>query len=296
MPLVPVGGALIRVCNGQDLIIGKEITDDVDDRALRNASADSANWLTYGRTYDEQRHSPLRQIDEANVSRLGLAWSLDLNTLRGLEGTPLVHNGVLYTTSAWSVLHAVDASTGQLLWTYDPGVPKQHAKFACCDVVNRGPALYKGGVYIGTLDGRLVAVDAATGELVWQVQTTHRDAAYTITGAPRIAGGRVLIGNGGAEYGVCGYVTAYAAETGEQLWRTYTVPGDPSKPFESQALRRAAATWSGEYWKAGGGGTAWDAIVYDPELDYVYIGVGNGSPWSRSSPAPRTQRAASSPA
>ncbi|MGH7469613.1 MAG: PQQ-dependent dehydrogenase, methanol/ethanol family [Longimicrobiales bacterium] len=256
-------------------------SDVVDDAALRAADADSANWLTYGRTYDEQRHSPLRQIDEANVSRLGLAWSLDLNTLRGLEGTPLVHNGVLYTTSAWSVLHAVNAATGQMLWTYDPQVPKQHAKFACCDVVNRGPALYEGRVYVGALDGRLVAVDAATGQLAWEVQTTPKGTAYTITGAPRVAGGRVLIGNGGAEYGVRGYVTAYAAATGEQLWRTYTVPGDPSRPFESEALRRAATTWSGEYWKAGGGGTAWDAIVYDPELDYVYIGVGNGSPWYR---------------
>jgi quinohemoprotein ethanol dehydrogenase len=269
VPLLPLTFLLITSCRSAV----------VDDRALRSAGSDSANWLTHGRTYDEQRHSPLRQIDETTVSRLRLAWYLDLNTVRGLEGTPLVHEGVLYTTSAWSVLHAVEASTGRLLWTYDPEVPKQHAKFACCDVVNRGPALYKGRLYFGTLDGRLVAVDATTGEMVWQVQTTPHNSAYTITGAPRIAGGRVLIGNGGAEYGVRGYVTAYAAETGEQLWRTYTVPGDPSQPFESDALRRAAATWSGEYWKAGGGGTAWDAIVYDPELDYVYIGVGNGSPW-----------------
>lgn len=237
--------------------------------------------MTHGRTYEEQRHSPLRQIDEETVARLGLAWSLDLGTRRGLEATPLVHDGVLYVTGAWSVLHAVDAATGERRWTHDPRVPRGHAKFACCDVVNRGAALYRGKVYLGTLDGRLVAVDAVSGETAWEVRTTPEGSAYTITGAPRIAGGRVVIGNGGAEFGVRGYVSAYDAGTGELLWRTYTVPGDPSRPFESEALRRAAETWNGEWWTAGGGGTAWDAIVYDPELDLVYVGTGNGSPWYR---------------
>ena len=251
----------------------------VDDAALRAADADSANWLTYGRTYTEQRFSPLKQIDEQSVAKLGLAWSYDLETLRGVETTPLVKDGVLYATSAWSIVYALDARTGNLLWKYDPKLAKDHAKYVCCDVVNRGVALYKGRVYLGTLDGRLIALDAKTGAPAWDVQTTPKEGSYAITGAPRIAKGRVLIGNAGAEYPVRGYVSAYDADTGNLAWRAYTVPGDPSKPFESEALRRAAATWSGEWWTAGGGGTAWDALVYDPELDLVMFGTGNGSPW-----------------
>ncbi len=251
----------------------------VDDAALRAAEGDPANWITYGRTYSEQRFSPLQQIDEQTVSRLGLAWSFDLGTLRGLEATPLVSDGVLYTTSAWSLVYAFNARTGQLLWQFDPQVPKDHAKFVCCDVVNRGVALYRGRVYVGTLDGRLIALDAKTGAVVWQTQTTPKDGPYAITGAPRVANGRVFIGNTGSEYAVRGYLSAYDAETGNLIWRTYTVPGDPSKPFESEAMRRAAATWSREWWKAGGGGSPWDTIVYDPDLDFVFFGTGNGSPW-----------------
>jgi quinohemoprotein ethanol dehydrogenase len=252
---------------------------EVDDDALRAADGDSANWITYGRTYLEQRFSPLKQIDEQSVGKLGLAWSYDLQTLRGVEATPLVKDGVIYTTSAWSIVFAFDAKTGKQLWKYDPKVPKDHAKYVCCDVVNRGVALYKGRVYVGTLDGRLIALDEKTGEPVWDVQTTPKDGSYAITAAPRIAKGRVLIGNAGAEYPVRGYVSAYDAETGNLAWRTYTVPGDPSKPFESGAMKRAAATWSGEWWKAGGGGTAWESMVYDPELDLVYFGTGNATPW-----------------
>ncbi|HXC77738.1 MAG TPA: PQQ-dependent dehydrogenase, methanol/ethanol family [Candidatus Acidoferrum sp.] len=252
---------------------------EVDDAALRAADGDSTNWLTYGRTYTEQRFSPLKEINDQTVGKLGLAWSYDLETLRGVESTPLAKDGVLYVTSAWSLVYAFDARTGNLLWKYDPQVPKDHAKYVCCDVVNRGVALYKGRVYVGTLDGRLIALDAKTGAPVWDVQTTPKDGSYAITGAPRIAKGRVLIGNAGSEYPVRGYLSAYDAATGVLAWRTYTVPGDPSKPFESDAMKRAAATWAGEWWKAGGGGTAWDAIVYDPELDFVYFGTGNGSPW-----------------
>jgi quinohemoprotein ethanol dehydrogenase len=251
----------------------------VDDAALRAADGDSANWITYGRTYSEQRFSPLKQIDEQSVGKLGLAWSYDLETLRGVEATPLVKDGVIYATSAWSIVYAFDARTGKLLWNYDPKVPKDHAKYVCCDVVNRGVALYKGRVYVATLDGRLIALDEKTGAPVWDVQTTPKDGSYAITAAPRIAKGRVLIGNAGAEYPVRGYVSAYDAETGNLAWRSYTVPGDPSKPFESDAMKRAAATWSGEWWKAGGGGTAWESMVYDPELDLVYFGTGNASPW-----------------
>jgi quinohemoprotein ethanol dehydrogenase len=250
-----------------------------DDAGLRAADGDSANWLTYGRTYSEQRFSPLKQLNEQSVSKLGLAWQFDLGTIRGAEATPLVKDGVMFATSAWSIVYALDVWTGTLLWKYDPQVPKDHDKYVCCDVVNRGVALYKGRVYVGTLDGRLVALDAVTGAPDWIAQTTPQGGSYAITGAPRIAMGRVLIGNAGSEYPVRGYISAYDAETGKLAWRTYTVPGDPSKPFESDALKQAATTWSGEWWKAGGGATVWDSIVYDPELEQVYFGTGNGSPW-----------------
>jgi alcohol dehydrogenase (cytochrome c)/quinohemoprotein ethanol dehydrogenase len=247
------------------------------------------DWLTYGRTYSEQRFSPLKQINDHNAESLGLAWSFDLDTHRGQEATPLVADGMMYFTSAWSKVFAVNAASGELLWSYDPKVPREWGVYACCDVVNRGVALWEGKVYAATLDGRLVALDARDGKLVWQQLTIDPEWHYTITGAPRIAKGRVLIGNGGGEYGVRGYVSAYGAQTGKLLWRFYTVPGDPAKPFEQPILAQAAKTWTGEWWKIGGGGTVWDAIVYDPELDLVYIGVGNGSPapsWlSRRRPA-----------
>jgi quinohemoprotein ethanol dehydrogenase len=252
---------------------------EVDDATLRLADADTANWLTHGRTYSEQRHSPLRQVNETSVAQLGLAWSVDMQTLHGLEATPLVHDGVMYLTGTWSVVYALDARTGKELWRHDPKAPRDHGKFMCCGVVNRGVALYRGRVYVGTMDGRLLALDATTGAQVWSVQTTPVDSAYSITGAPRIAGGKVIIGNAGSEYAVRGYLSAYDAMTGALAWRTWLVPGDPSKPFESEALRRAAKTWSGEWWKGGGGASPWDPIVYDPALDMVYIGTANPSPW-----------------
>ncbi|HSG07589.1 MAG TPA: PQQ-dependent dehydrogenase, methanol/ethanol family [Longimicrobiales bacterium] len=251
----------------------------VDDARLVAADADRENWLAHGRTYKEQRHSPLTEINEGTIDRLALAWYADMGTIRGLEATPIVVDGTIYVSSSWSILHAFDAATGEHRWTYDPKVDRAHARFVCCDVVNRGVAAYDGKIYAGTIDGRLVAVTADSGELVWEAQTTPVGKAYSITGAPRIAKGRVLIGNGGAEFGVRGYVSAYDARTGELDWRTYTVPGDPALGHENEWIAAAAGTWSGDWWQAGGGGTAWDAIVYDPELDLVYIGVGNGSPW-----------------
>jgi quinohemoprotein ethanol dehydrogenase len=258
----------------------------IDDERLVEADRDTANWLMYGRTYDEQRFSPLRQINESNVHRLGLVWSRELGTTRGLEATPLVVDGVIYTTGSWSVVYAIDARTGDVLWSYDPGVPRARARVFCCDVVNRGVAVYRGRVYVGTLDGRLVALHAASGARAWETVTVDQSKPYSITGAPRIAKGMVLIGNGGAEMGVRGYVSAYDADRGTLVWRTYTVPGDPSAGFESEAMRLAAATWKGQWWEGGGGGTAWDAIVYDPQLDLVYVGTGNGSPWYRDLRSP----------
>lgn len=255
------------------------VVQNVDDDRLRAASSDTTNWLTYGRTYQEQRHSPLTQIHSENLDRLALTWYADMGTIRGLEATPLVVDGRMFVTSSWSILYAFDAATGERLWVHDPVVDRAHARYVCCDVVNRGVAAYGNNLYFGTIDGRLLAVSGDDGERVWEVRTTPEGTAYAITGAPRIADGKVLIGNGGAEFGVRGYVSAYDALTGELVWRTYTVPGDPSDGQESAWLEDAAQTWSGTWWQAGGGGTAWDAIVYDPDLDLVYIGVGNGSPW-----------------
>ncbi len=256
------------------------------DTARITAPADG-EWLSYGRTYDEQRYSPLARIDAGNVGQLGLAWSYDLDTPhRVQEATPLVIDGVMYVTSAWSKLFALDARTGKEIWRFDPKVPGEAGVKACCDVGNRGAAAWNGKIYIGTLDGRLVAVDAATGKQVWEVMTVPTGQNYTITGAPRVFDGKVLIGNGGAEYGARGFVTAYDAETGSQVWRFYTVPGDPAQPFENEALEKAAKTWKGQWWKLGGGGTVWDSIVYDPNLKLVYVGVGNGSPWNQKLRSP----------
>ncbi len=260
----------------------RRATASIDGARIDRAEGEPGNWLTHGRTYAEERFSPLTAINRDTVSDLGLAWYWDTGTTRGLEATPLVVDGFMFSTGSWSVVWAHDARTGELLWEYDPQVPRAWGKYACCDVVNRGVALWKGKVYVGTIDGRLIALDAATGEPMWEVQTTDRERPYTITGAPRIVKGKVIIGNGGAEYGVRGYITAYDAETGQEAWRFYTVPGDPSKPFEGPHLEKAAATWrGGKWWEVGGGGTVWDSMAYDPELNLLYIGVGNGSPWNR---------------
>jgi quinohemoprotein ethanol dehydrogenase len=188
----------------------------------------------------------------------------------------------MFTTGTWSTVFAHDARTGELLWKYDPEVPREWGVYACCDVVNRGVAAWKGRIYVGTLDGRLVALDAGTGQPDWSVQTTPKDRPYTITGAPRVVDGKVIIGNGGSEYGVRGFITAYDADTGDQAWRFYTVPGNPDDPIEGEHLKAAMSSWrGGEWWKVGGGGTVWDSMAYDPDLNLLYIGVGNGAPWNR---------------
>jgi quinohemoprotein ethanol dehydrogenase len=184
------------------------------------------------------------------------------------------------------MIFAFDASSGEQLWHYDPQVPPEWAINVCCGVVNRGVAAWNGRIYLGTLDGRLVALDAATGEEIWDVYTIDREQRYSTTGAVRVVKGRVLVGNSGAEFGVRGYISAYDAETGELDWRFYTVPGNPADGFENEAMEMAAATWKGEWWKLGGGGTVWDAIVYDPVNDLLYVGVGNGSPWNQALRSP----------
>ncbi|WP_316398734.1 PQQ-dependent dehydrogenase, methanol/ethanol family [Bradyrhizobium sp. 33ap4] len=254
---------------------------------LEHPAGSGTEWPSSGRDYHGSYFSPLSQINPDNVKNLGLAWHLDLPTDRGLEATPLVAGGVMYFSLPWGHVLAVDAASGQQLWHFDPGEVKNVSKDICCDAVNRGVALWGDKVFVGTIDGRLVALERRTGEPVWQVQTVDRTKPYTITSAPLVVKGKVIIGNSGADFGVRGYITAYDADTGKQLWRFYTVPGDPSKPFEHEELAMAAKTWKGDaYWKFGGGGTVWGNMVYDPELDLLYVGTGNGSPWNREIRSP----------
>jgi quinohemoprotein ethanol dehydrogenase len=267
----------------------KAVTSAIDSAAITANTATSKDWPTYGLDYAETRFSKLNQITAENVKDIGLMWTYNLESIRGVEATPLVVDGIMYVSAPWSVVHAVDTRTGKRLWTFDPGVDREKGYRGCCDVVNRGVALYKGKVFVGAYDGRLVALDAATGTKVWEKDTViDRKMSYTITGAPRVFNGKVVIGNGGAEYGVRGYVTAYDAETGNQAWRWFTVPGDPAKPFEDDSMAAAAKTWdpAGKYWVNGGGGSAWDTITFDPDLNMVYIGTGNGSPWNRNLRSP----------
>ena len=253
---------------------------DVTAQRLLHSDSEPAQWLTYGGDYQEQRYSGLAQINRDNVKQLGLAWYADYDTNLAQYGTPLYIDGVIYESTAWTKVYAFDAASGRKLWEYDPKTPGQWAVNVCCGIVNRGIAAWHGKIYVGTLDGRLVAIDAASGRPVWSTLTVDQSKHYSITSAPRVANGKVFIGNSGGEFGVRGYISAYDAETGKLLWRFYTVPGDPKKGFENEAMRKAASTWSGEWWKLGGGGTVWDAILYDPKTDLVYFGTGNGTPWN----------------
>lgn len=274
---------------GNDVIAANRI-DQVNESYIKENTKTGKDWPVHGFDYAETRFSPLSQVSDKNVNDLGLAWSYDLQSSRGIEATPLIVDGVMYVTASWSVVHALDAKTGKNLWTFDPKVPREKGYEACCDVVNRGVALYEGNVYVAALDGRLVAIDAKTGQKTWEKNTLiDNEVGYTLTGAPRIFKGNVIIGNGGAERGVRGYITSYDAKTGEEKWRWFTIPGDPSKPFENEAMAKAAKTWdpSGKYWEGGGGGTVWDSMAFDPDLNLMYIGTGNGAPWSHKKRSPK---------
>lgn len=253
----------------------------MDGRAIADEKQ-GANWLSYGRTYAEHHYSPLSSIHAGNVQQLGLAWFLDLPGQRSLPATPLAVNGVLYFSGDLGKTFAVNAKSGRELWAFDPDVASYAPQKLRINMgVNRGVAYWGGKVYVGAFDGRLFALDAKSGKPVWSTQTfDDPKARKQISGAPRVFGGKVIIGHGGAEYGTRGYVTAYDAETGQQVWRFYTVPGDPKKGFEDEAMAMVAKTWDGEWWKWGGGGTVWDGITYDPEFNRIYLGVGNGSPWN----------------
>lgn len=240
-------------------------------------------WPLHGRDSGEQRFSPADQIDRETIKDLGLAWYHEFDTDRGQQATPIVVDGVLYVSSAWSKVYAFDAVTGNMLWSFDPEVPHATLGKGCCDAVTRGVAVDQGKVFAATLDGRLIALDSKTGRPLWSMMTVDPGGSYTITGAPRVAKGKVIIGNAGAEFGVRGYVSAYDAVSGALAWRFYTVPSPDGQPDGAASDRilaeKASGTWFGEKWKiTGGGGTVWDAIVYDPETDLLFVGVGNGTP------------------
>jgi len=241
-----------------------------------------ANWSSFGGDTSENHYSPLDQINDGNVGQLGLLWSYDLPvTMNGLA-TPLAIDGILYFPVGHSVIHAMDARTGELLWKYDPDVYSHARHKLRAGWPVRGVAYRDGVVYSGTLDGRLIALDARDGSLRWSVMTVDPDDARYITGPPWIINDKVIIGHGGADYSAMrGYVTAYDANTGEQAWRFYIVPGNPADGFENAAMEMAAKTWTGEWWKFGGGGTAWHAMAWDEQYNHVYIGTGNASPWNQ---------------
>ena len=250
------------------------------------AGADADQWLTAGRDANGTYFSPLKDITPENVTRLGFAWDYKLGTNRGQESTPLVIDGVLYATSNFGRVYALDAATGKELWTYDPHIDGQWARYACCDAVNRGLVAFEGMIYVGALDGWLHAIDARTGVLEWKIDTLiGRDERkpYTLTGAPLLAGDTIVIGNAGADFaGARGYVTAYDLRTGAQRWRFFTVPRDPAQgPQDQPHLEAAAKTWSPRHpWSAGSGGTVWDGMAYDAALRLVYIGTANAAPYN----------------
>ncbi|KPL69205.1 alcohol dehydrogenase [Erythrobacter sp. SG61-1L] len=257
----------------------------IDEQRLLAAEDDPDNWLSYGRTYAEQRFSPLEDVNDGNVGKLGLAFAVQLDTNRGQEATPIVVDGIMYFSTAWSKVMAVKADTGEVLWQYDPKNIGAKGVHACCDVVNRGVAVWEGKVFVGTIDGRLIALDAASGKELWSTVTVDQKKPYTITMAPRVVRGKVIIGNSGAELGVRGYVSAYDANSGKLVWRFYTVPGNPADGPDGAASDEAFAkfagkTWNGNWWEMGGGGTVWDSVVYDADFNQLIVGVGNGSPWN----------------
>ena len=256
----------------------------VDAARMARQETDGNDWLHDGRTYSAQRYSPLTQIDASNVSRLGIAWYDELDTFRGVEATPIYADGVLYNILPWNITIAYDARTGKRLWTYDPKVPREYGRYTCCEPVSRGLAMWNGKIIIATLDGRLIGLDAKTGTPIWESQTAPKDMPYTITGAPRVFDGKVVVGNAGGDLGVRGFVTAWDADTGKKLWKFFLTPNPTGKPdgeASDSIMAMITKTWSDGMWKQlGGGANPWDSISYDPKLNMVYIGTGNGSPLS----------------
>jgi len=283
-------GAMASACSNKPDTSLLQAPANVTAERLLAAANEPSQWMTYNGDYNEQRYSRLKQISTDNVGKLGLAWFADFPTNLPVEGSPLYIDGVLYQPLPWSKVVAYDARTGKQLWLFDPKVPGEWNRNICCGIDTRGIAAWNGKIIVGTLDGRLIGINAKDGTEAWSVNTIDKEWPYSITGAPRVAKGKVFIGNAGAEFGVRGYVSAYDADNGEFAWRFYTVPGNPARGPDGAAsdpvMDMAAKTWTGEWWKLGGGGTVWDAIVYNPKTDLLYIGVGNGSPWNQKFRSP----------
>jgi quinohemoprotein ethanol dehydrogenase len=258
---------------------------NVDAERLKHADAEPQNWLTTGRDQNSTNFSPLEQINADTVKRLGFAWEYNLGEpMRGQEATPLVIDGVMYTSGTWGYVYAVDAASGKEMWKYDPKPDYFMGRNPCCDLVNRGVAVWKGKVYVASVDGRLHALNAANGQKLWEVDTIVDHALpYSSTGAPQIAGGVVVIGNGGADMGhggVRGYVSAYDLDSGKLKWRFYTVPGAVGQPYENPELAAADKTWDKHRApQFKGGATVWNAFAYDPDLNLLYFGTANAAPY-----------------
>ena len=259
---------------------------NVDGKVLHDAGsvADDAlpgSWLSYGRNQSETRYSTLKQINDTNAQRLGLEWSYVVGAGGGnQEGTPLMWNNTLYGITTWSVVYALDARTGKEVWRWDPDINQTAVRpKICCGIVNRGLAIYNGMIIAPLNDGRLQALDAITGKPVWESRVAYPQDLYTLTMAPRIAGGKVIVGASGGDKPTRGFFAAFDAMTGQRSWKFYTVPGNPELPPENDAMKAALKTWGGDFWTKGGGGAVWDGIAYDPEANLVYVGTGNAEPW-----------------
>jgi quinohemoprotein ethanol dehydrogenase len=285
---------MVTIAGNETAAAHKRSPANVTAERLLKAATEPSQWMTYGGTYSEQRFSTLKKIDTNNVEKLGLKWFADYETNQNQHGSPLYVDGVIYVSTARNVVHAFDAKSGRQLWKYNPLIHGERLR-SNLGLVNRGIAAWHGKIIMGTLDSRLVAIDARTGKAVWDIDTVPASLGlgdmankYSITMAPRVAKGKVFIGGSGGEFGVRGWIAAFDADTGKEVWRFWTVPGDPAKGFESAALEKAAQTWSGEWWKvAGGGGTVWDAAVYDPITDLLYFGTGNPTPWNARARDPK---------
>lgn len=261
----------------------------INNERLKNLAAEPGTWLTGGRDYQQSYHSPLRQITPQNVSKLGYAWHYELESERGYEATPIVVDGVMYGSGPGGVVFALDAASGRELWVFSPDIDTGFVRKVCCGVVNRGVSIWGDSVFVASLDGYLYALDTGSGRVRWKVDTfTDRGRGYTITGAPYIANDLVIIGNAGAEFDARGYITAYDTATGDQRWRFFTVPGDPREGFEHPELKVAASTWDPDsLWQVGLGGTVWDAMAFDPQLNLLYVGTGNAAPYPRKLRSPK---------
>lgn len=287
LPLACSGAVLAFVTSigAQQAVRGVTKPAGVDANALRNAGTArdtlAGSWLSYGLSQSETRFSPLDRINTTNVSRLGLSWSYVPGAGGGnQEATPLVWGDTIYGITNWSVVFAVDARTGRERWRWDPEVNQDAVRpKVCCGAVNRGLAIYDGRIFAPVIDGRLEALDALTGKVLWESRVAYPQEWYSLTMAPRVANGKVLIGVAGGDHPTRGFFDAYDAATGARAWRFYTVPGDPANPYENEAMRKAAKTWGGDFYKMGGGGAVWDGMAYDPDLDLVYVGTGNAEPW-----------------